>query len=150
MTSPGNFSPLSQISPNSARRKTDHGICLTWLPILTAAAVNQCFKRKYPVRNLTNSLRLILRKRFGTEFSIPDDIDESTRKRNWRKMVAKCRKNIRNFNSKTVKTARKTKPSSVPHPSSADPKGLCEDCRSNNTCSYARPEGGVWHCPAYC
>lgn len=29
-------------------------------------------------------------------------------------------------------------------------KGLCAYCDSLNTCTYPKPEGGVWHCEEYC
>jgi hypothetical protein len=29
------------------------------------------------------------------------------------------------------------------------PLGLCAGCSRQETCSYTRPEGGVWHCEDY-
>jgi len=29
------------------------------------------------------------------------------------------------------------------------PKGLCATCEEYPTCSFAKPEGGVWHCEEY-
>ncbi len=28
-------------------------------------------------------------------------------------------------------------------------KGLCMNCENRASCSYPRPEGGVWHCSEY-
>ena len=28
-------------------------------------------------------------------------------------------------------------------------KGLCKLCKKNSTCTYPKPEGGVWHCDEY-
>jgi hypothetical protein len=28
-------------------------------------------------------------------------------------------------------------------------KGLCANCENRETCTMARPEGGVWHCEEY-
>ena len=28
-------------------------------------------------------------------------------------------------------------------------KGLCVNCESRETCTYRKPEGGVWHCEEY-
>ena len=28
-------------------------------------------------------------------------------------------------------------------------KGLCRLCEARSTCSYPKPEGGVWHCEEY-
>ena len=28
-------------------------------------------------------------------------------------------------------------------------KGLCVDCEERETCTYPKPEGGVWHCEEY-
>jgi hypothetical protein len=28
-------------------------------------------------------------------------------------------------------------------------KGLCRSCEIRNTCTFSRPEGGVWHCEEY-
>ena len=27
--------------------------------------------------------------------------------------------------------------------------GLCSDCEDRETCTFPRPEGGVWHCEEY-
>ena len=27
--------------------------------------------------------------------------------------------------------------------------GLCQNCESRETCMYAKPESGVWHCESY-
>jgi hypothetical protein len=27
--------------------------------------------------------------------------------------------------------------------------GLCRDCAERDTCTFPRPEGGVWHCEEY-
>jgi hypothetical protein len=27
--------------------------------------------------------------------------------------------------------------------------GLCADCAARETCTFPRPEGGVWHCEEY-
>ena len=29
-------------------------------------------------------------------------------------------------------------------------KGLCLNCEKRETCTYPKPEGGVWHCDEYC
>jgi len=29
-------------------------------------------------------------------------------------------------------------------------KGLCTNCENRHTCTYPKPEGGVWHCEEYC
>ncbi len=29
-------------------------------------------------------------------------------------------------------------------------RGLCAYCDGLNTCTYPKPEGGVWHCDEYC
>jgi hypothetical protein len=29
-------------------------------------------------------------------------------------------------------------------------KGLCRLCEKRETCTYPKPEGGVWHCDEYC
>ena len=29
-------------------------------------------------------------------------------------------------------------------------RGLCAYCDALNTCTYPKPEGGVWHCEEYC
>jgi hypothetical protein len=29
-------------------------------------------------------------------------------------------------------------------------RGLCAYCDGLNTCTYPKPEGGVWHCEEYC
>jgi hypothetical protein len=31
----------------------------------------------------------------------------------------------------------------------SQPKGLCATCEEHPTCSFAKPEGGVWHCEEY-
>jgi hypothetical protein len=28
-------------------------------------------------------------------------------------------------------------------------KGLCGNCRNRDTCTFPKPEGGVWHCEEY-
>lgn len=28
--------------------------------------------------------------------------------------------------------------------------GLCTNCENLNTCTYPKPEGGLWHCEEYC
>jgi hypothetical protein len=28
-------------------------------------------------------------------------------------------------------------------------KGLCKNCEKRMTCSYTKPEGGIWHCEEY-
>ena len=28
--------------------------------------------------------------------------------------------------------------------------GLCMNCENRNTCTYQKPESGVWHCEEYC
>lgn len=28
--------------------------------------------------------------------------------------------------------------------------GLCMNCENRNTCTYPKPESGVWHCEEYC
>lgn len=28
-------------------------------------------------------------------------------------------------------------------------KDLCANCRNRDTCTYPKPEGGVWHCKDY-
>ena len=28
--------------------------------------------------------------------------------------------------------------------------GLCKTCQLSESCTYSRPEGGVWHCDEYC
>lgn len=28
-------------------------------------------------------------------------------------------------------------------------KGLCKNCANRETCTFPRPEGGVWHCDEY-
>ncbi len=28
-------------------------------------------------------------------------------------------------------------------------KGLCRDCENRKTCTFPKPEGGVWHCDEY-
>ena len=44
---------------------------------------------------------------------------------------------------------------SVPRPhatedkDSAELRGLCVDCEERQTCTYPKPEGGVWHCEEY-
>ncbi len=32
---------------------------------------------------------------------------------------------------------------------SAHYKGLCQTCDHRETCTYPKPEGGVWHCEEY-
>ena len=32
---------------------------------------------------------------------------------------------------------------------SAQYKGLCQTCEYRETCTYPKPEGGVWHCEEY-
>lgn len=32
---------------------------------------------------------------------------------------------------------------------SAVTKGLCRTCSRSDTCTYPKPEGGVWHCDEY-
>ena len=32
---------------------------------------------------------------------------------------------------------------------SARYKGLCSDCENRKSCTYPKPEGGVWHCEEY-
>ena len=29
-------------------------------------------------------------------------------------------------------------------------KGLCMNCDHRDTCTFPKPEGGVWHCEEYC
>ena len=29
-------------------------------------------------------------------------------------------------------------------------KGLCVNCDNYNSCTYPKPEGGIWHCEEYC
>jgi hypothetical protein len=29
-------------------------------------------------------------------------------------------------------------------------KGLCVNCENRETCTFPKPEGGVWHCDEYC
>ena len=29
-------------------------------------------------------------------------------------------------------------------------KGLCVNCQNRNTCTYPKPESGIWHCEDYC
>lgn len=29
-------------------------------------------------------------------------------------------------------------------------KGLCSLCENRSTCTFPKPEGGVWHCEEYC
>lgn len=29
-------------------------------------------------------------------------------------------------------------------------KGLCSNCENRQTCTYKKPEGGIWHCEEYC
>jgi len=33
--------------------------------------------------------------------------------------------------------------------SSGKYKGLCVNCENRETCTYPKPEGGVWHCDEY-
>ena len=28
-------------------------------------------------------------------------------------------------------------------------KGLCRNCEKRDTCTYPKPEGGIWHCEEY-
>jgi len=35
-------------------------------------------------------------------------------------------------------------------PVSSGPRGLCRNCENLEGCTYAKPEGGVWHCEEYC
>jgi hypothetical protein len=30
------------------------------------------------------------------------------------------------------------------------PPGLCRQCDNRQSCSFTKPEGGVWHCEEYC
>lgn len=32
---------------------------------------------------------------------------------------------------------------------SAEEKDLCWNCQNHETCTYPKPEGGVWHCKDY-
>ena len=42
---------------------------------------------------------------------------------------------------------RKTPPSTM---SDLNPyRGLCSLCENRTTCTYPKPEGGVWHCEEY-
>ena len=45
-------------------------------------------------------------------------------------------------------------PGSVTTPPTAErdtgiDKGLCKNCENRETCTFPRPEGGVWHCDEY-
>ncbi len=40
-------------------------------------------------------------------------------------------------------------PSSRPAEDSNTLRGLCRDCERLRTCTYPKPEGGVWHCEEY-
>ena len=40
-------------------------------------------------------------------------------------------------------------PASLFEESSNNLKGLCTLCECRGTCTYPRPEGGVWHCEEY-
>ena len=45
---------------------------------------------------------------------------------------------------------RKSGPAAEPkHVIPAAGKGLCGDCEHRDTCTFPRPEGGVWHCEEY-
>lgn len=33
--------------------------------------------------------------------------------------------------------------------SSEEFKGLCRNCEKRDTCTYPKPEGGIWHCEEY-
>ena len=37
----------------------------------------------------------------------------------------------------------------VPPVPSNRPKGLCMNCKNFPTCTFPKPEGGVWHCEEY-
>jgi len=52
------------------------------------------------------------------------------------------------------KITRKNNPSSTQKQAdlkedSAHYKGLCKTCDYRETCTYPKPEGGVWHCEEY-
>ena len=33
---------------------------------------------------------------------------------------------------------------------SSEVKGLCANCANFDSCTFPKPEGGVWHCEEYC
>jgi hypothetical protein len=39
--------------------------------------------------------------------------------------------------------------SSIQGKDSGKYKGLCRNCENRETCTYPKPEGGVWHCNEY-
>ncbi len=39
--------------------------------------------------------------------------------------------------------------SDAAYESSGEYKGLCVNCEKRETCTYPKPEGGVWHCDEY-
>jgi hypothetical protein len=56
----------------------------------------------------------------------------------------------------TVKEAAEAEPSTTKAVSRAkkkevgEYKGLCVNCENRATCTFPKPEGGVWHCDEYC
>lgn len=58
------------------------------------------------------------------------------------------------YKNPSEKNARKNNPSSAQKQISLNDdleryKGLCVTCAYRETCTYPKPEGGVWHCEEY-
>ncbi len=49
-------------------------------------------------------------------------------------------------------SSKEEKEALPPSPQEAETKykGLCKNCAIRATCTYPKPEGGVWHCEEYC
>ena len=52
------------------------------------------------------------------------------------------------YSEPLIRTAD-TKAGLQPKKMSGKFKGLCMDCENNETCMFAKPEEGVWHCSEY-
>jgi hypothetical protein len=56
----------------------------------------------------------------------------------------------------TVEKVRRAEPAGPKAVSEAEQKelgkykGLCVNCENRETCTFPKPEGGVWHCDEYC
>jgi len=49
------------------------------------------------------------------------------------------------------RSGKRETPEVAPRLSAVKPlrRGLCVNCKHEATCTFARPEGGVWHCEEY-
>ncbi len=54
-----------------------------------------------------------------------------------------------NYSKVVVPAARSKKDSTTKGKVSEKFKGLCKICEKRDTCTYPKPEGGVWHCEEY-